>query len=42
MILSDSKQTLFMLDSTISSKLFFLEVQEGSSLIDPVLLQEEI
>jgi hypothetical protein len=32
---------LFILNSFISSKLFFLEVQEGSSLIDPVLLQEE-
>jgi hypothetical protein len=27
--------------SSISSKLFFLEVQKGSSLIDPVLLHEE-
>ena len=31
--------SLFILD--ISCKLFFLEVQWGSSLIDPVLLQEE-
>ena len=30
-----------MLDNSIISKLFFLEVQQGSSLIDPVLLQEE-
>ena len=30
-----------ILDSSISSKLFSLEVQKGSSLIDPVLLQEE-
>ena len=28
--------TLFMLDSSIGSKLFSLEVQQGSSLIDPV------
>ena len=35
------KLTLFM-DSCISVlKLFFLEIQLGSSLIDPVLLQEE-
>ncbi len=34
--------TLFILDSSISSKLLFLEVYKtGSSLIDPVLLQEE-
>jgi hypothetical protein len=32
---------LFILNSFISSKLFFLEVREGSSFIDPVLLQEE-
>ena len=32
---------LFILDSSICSKLFFLEVQQGSSLIDPVLLPEE-
>ena len=37
----NSKLTLFMLDSSISSKLFFLGIQYGSSLIDPVLLQEE-
>ena len=36
-----SKLTLFIQGSSISSKLFFLEVQYGSSLIDPVLLQEE-
>jgi hypothetical protein len=29
-----------MLGSSISSKLFSREVQQGSSLIDPVLLQE--
>jgi hypothetical protein len=33
--------TLFILDSSISSKLFSLEVQWGSSLIDLVLPQEE-
>ena len=39
----DSKLTrlLQVSDSSISSKLFFLEIQFGSSLIDPVLLQEE-
>ena len=36
-----TKLTLFLLDSSISSKQFFLEVQQKSSLIDPVLLQEE-
>ena len=35
-----TKLTLFILDSSID-KLFFLEVQKGSSLIDLVLLQEE-
>ena len=30
-----------MLDSFISSKLFFVEVQLESSLIGPVLLQQE-
>jgi hypothetical protein len=34
-------QQLFILDCSISSKLFFLEVPYGSSLIDAVLLQEE-
>ena len=41
-------QTLFQiyrrkaeLDNSISSKLFFLAVQQGPSLTDPVLLQEE-
>ena len=32
--------SLFILDNSISSKLFFLEVQLGSPLIDAVLLQE--
>ena len=32
---------LFILDSSVSSKLFFLVVQRGSSLIDPELLQEK-
>ncbi len=31
------KLTLFILDRSISSKLFFLEVQQRSFLIDPVL-----
>ena len=35
------KLTLFTLDSLISSKLFFVEDDQGSSLIDPVFLQEE-
>ena len=35
------KRTLFILDNSISSKLFFLRVQYGLSLIDPMLLQEE-
>jgi hypothetical protein len=30
------------MDSSISYKLFSLEVQYGSFLIDPVLLQQEI
>ena len=38
---TQTKLTLFILDSSISSKLNFLEVQYGSSLMDPVLLQEE-
>ena len=29
------------MNNSISSKLFFLEIQQGSSLIDPVLLQEQ-
>ena len=37
----ETKLTLFILDSSISPKLFFLEVHLGSSLIDSVLLQEE-
>ena len=36
-----TKLTIFILDGSISSQLFSLEVQWGSSLIDPVLLQEE-
>ena len=30
-----------VLDISICSKFFFLDIQQGSSLIDPVLLQEE-
>ena len=42
-MLSQGKPKLasFLFDSPISSKLFFLEVQQGSSLIDPVLQREE-
>ena len=29
------------MDSSISSKLFFLEVQKGSYFINPVFLQQE-
>ena len=36
-----TKLPLFILDSSISSELFFLEVQQGSSSIYLVLLQEE-
>ena len=36
-----TKLTLFIVDSSIGSKLFFLEVQLGSYLIDPELLQEK-
>jgi hypothetical protein len=36
-----AKLILFILNSSISSELFFLEIQQGSSLIDPVSLQEE-
>ena len=36
-----TKLTLFILDSFVSPNLFFLEIKQGSSLIDPVLLQEE-
>ena len=38
---TSTKLTLFILNCSISSRLFFPEVQWGSSLIDPVLLQEE-
>ena len=34
---SSAKITLFTLDSAISAKLVPLDVQKGSSLIDPVL-----
>ena len=37
-----TKLTFFLLGSSVGSKLFFLEVQYGSSLIDLMLLQEEI
>ena len=33
--------TLFILDSFVSSKLFFLKILEESSLIDLVLVQDE-
>ena len=36
-----TKLSLFVLDSSTSSKLLSLEVQWGSSLIDAVLPQEE-
>ena len=35
------KLAVAIVDSSISSKLFSLDVYEGSSRIDPVLLQEE-
>ena len=37
----EAKVDYLLLDSSISCKLLFLDVQYGSSLIDPVLLQEE-
>jgi hypothetical protein len=35
------KLTLFILESSVSSKLFSLKIRFGSCLIDPVLQQEE-
>ena len=40
-LFSVDRVTLLILDSSISSKMFSLEVQLGASLIDPVLSQEE-
>jgi hypothetical protein len=34
-------KTIFLLSGSASSKLFFSEIQEETSFIDPVLLQEE-
>jgi hypothetical protein len=39
--IKQTKLNLVILDRFMTSKLFSLEVQLGSSLIDPVLLQEE-
>ena len=36
-----TKLALFILDSFISPNLFFLQIKQRSSLIDPTLLQEE-
>ena len=38
LLLYDWSLTLFILDSSISSKLLYVKVQQGSFLIDPVLL----